>query len=148
MNDTVQILQDLVRNTRTGRDAAEDLMQRSDSPGMRRELNGEREGYLALQREAEKALRSANGEPEPTGMMARAGMKLGLEINTLVDRSDDHIAEMVIQGATMGIIEMTKSMNTYTEAEPFARSLASSFIVQQNEIIERQKSYLENPSRA
>lgn len=143
MNDTVQILQDLVRNTRTGRDAAEQLMHRSESPRMRRELNLERERYLALQREAEKALRDAGGSPEPAGIMDRAGMKLGLEINTLANRSDGHIAEMVIQGATMGIIEMTKSMNACAEADPSARSLASHFIVQQNEFIERQKSYLQ-----
>ena len=142
MNDTVQILQDLVRNTRTGRDAAEELMQRSDSPGRRRELNGEREGYLALQREAEKALRSANGEPEPTGMMARAGMKLGLEINTLVDRSDDHIAEMVIQGATMGVIEMTKARNELSDAGAEAQGIASDFVALQQDGIERMKAFL------
>ena len=148
MNETVQILQDLVRNARTGKDSVEALMRRTGSPEMRGELNAEREQYDALMREAEQALRAEGGEPEPVGALSQAGMKLGLEFSTLTDRSDDHLAEMVIQGATMGIIEMTKSLNTYADAQPQARGLASRFIVQQNGIIERQKAFLENLVRA
>ena len=45
MNETVQILQDLVRNARTGKDSVEALMRRTGSPEMRGELNAEREQY-------------------------------------------------------------------------------------------------------
>ena len=148
MNETVQILQDLVRNARTGKDSVEELLKRAESPEMRRELYDERSQYHNLMREGEQALRSAGGTPEPVGPMAQASMKLGIEINTLANRSDDHIAELVIQGATMGTIEMTKSMNTYSDAEGYARGLASRFVVAQNDIIERQKSFLENTVKA
>ena len=42
----------------------------------------------------------------------------------------------------MGIIEMTKARNTYPDADESAAGLASRFIVEQNDIIDRQKAYL------
>jgi len=144
MNETVQILQDLARNAQSGLDAIEALTLRAESRAMRDALNEARTRYQKSLRDGERALRAAGGPAEPTGKAARTAMKLGLELQTAVNRTDDHIAEMVIQGATMGVIEMTKSMNTYAEAEPYARSLASQFIVQQNEIIETHKKFLEN----
>ncbi len=144
MNDTVQLLQDVVRNARTGKDAVEQLMNKAQGDSMRRELEKEKETYQQTQRESERALVDAGGRAEPTGPLARAGMWMGLEMETLTDRSDAHIAEIVIQGATMGVIEMTKALNTYDSADAHARGLASQFVVQQNETIDRQKGFLEN----
>ena len=70
-------------------------------------------------------------------------MRLGLAAQTLADRSDAHIAEIIIRGATMGVIEMTKSLNAYGDADPHARGLASRFVVRQNEAIDRQKAFLQ-----
>ncbi len=144
MNDTVQLLQDVVRNARTGKDAVEQLMNKAEGDSMRRELEKEKASYQQTQQEGERALVDAGGRAEPTGPLARAGMWMGLEMETLADRSDAHIAEIVIQGATMGVIEMTKALNTYDSADAHARGLASQFVVQQNETIDRQKGFLEN----
>ena len=144
MNETVQLLQDVVRNARTGQDAVKHLMQKAEEGRMRDELIREREDYAVTRRESEQALADAGGRAEPVGPMAKAGMWTGLEMQTLTDRSNAHIAEIVIQGATMGVIEMTKALNTYTGADDEARSLASRFVVQQNETIDRQKGFLQN----
>lgn len=143
MNETIQLLQDVVRNARTGEAAIGQLIDKVESQEMRGELDREREQYRAAARDAESALASAGGHSEPVGMMQKAGMWVGTQMNTLTDRSNAHIAEMVIQGATMGIIEMTKARNTCPEADPDAARLASRFIVEQNDIIDRQKAYLQ-----
>ena len=146
MNETIQLLKDVARNARTGEEAINDLMQKAESPEMRGELDMERRQYQSTAREAETALAAAGGQPEPVGAMQKAGMWVGTQMNTLTDRSNAHIAEMVIQGATMGIIEMTKARNTCPDADPGAASLASRFIVAQNDIIDRQKHYLREPA--
>ena len=139
MNETIQLLQDVVRNARTGQNAIEQLLQRVDDPEMRKELMTEKEQYQAMVRDSEQAL---GGKPEPLGMMAHAGMWMGMQINTLMDKTNAHIAEIVIQGATMGVIEMTKAFNAYEDADARARGLASNFITQQQDTIERQKAFL------
>ena len=145
MNETIQLLQDVSRNARSGEEAVNDLMGRVESQEMRGELDRERREYQQTAREAESALAAAGEEPEPIGPMQKAGMWVGTQMNTLADRSNAHIAEMVIQGATMGIIEMTRARNTCPDADANAASLASRFIVAQNDIIERQKQYLREP---
>ena len=142
MNETIQLLQDMARNARTGEEAIDQLMEKVESTEMRDELRRERDQYRAAARDAESALAAAGGHSEPVGMMQKAGMWVGTQMNTLTDRSNAHIAEMVIQGATMGIIEMTKARNTCPDADDRATELASRFIVEQNEIIDRQKAYL------
>ena len=144
MNETVQLLQDVVRNARTGQDAVEQLMKKAEGGPMRDELIKEKEAYAVTRRESEQALIDAGGRAEPVGTMAKAGMWMGLEMETLADRSDGHIAEIVIQGATMGVIEMTKALNTYGGADTQARSIASRFVVQQTDAIDRQKAFLTN----
>lgn len=144
MDENVQLLQDVVRNARTGRDAVEQLMKKAEDRSMRGELAREREAYAALQREGERALLDAGGRAEPTGPMARAGMWMGLEVETLADRSSAHIAEIAIQGANMGVVEMTKALNSYPGAGSEARDLAGRFVAHQNEIIECQKPFLRN----
>ncbi len=144
MNETVQLLQDVVRNARTGRDAVEQLMKKAESGRMHDELARELEDYTAAQHEGERALVDAGGRAEPSGPMERAGMWMGLEMETLTDRSSAHIAEIAIQGANMGVVEMTKSLNTYAGAEPAARDMAERFVARQNETIERQKQFLKN----
>ena len=142
MNETIQLLQDVVRNARTGQDAVEHLMQKTEAGRMRDELIREKEDYAVTRRESERALMNAGGRAEPVGPLEKAGMWAGLEMQTMADRSNAHIAELVIQGATMGVIEMTKALNQYDGADAGARDLASRFVVQQNETIDRQKGFL------
>ena len=142
MNETVQLLQDVVRNARTGQDAVEHLMQKTEAGAMRDELIREKEDYAVTRHQSEQALINAGGKAEPVGPLAKAGMWAGLEMETLADRSNAHIAEIVIQGATMGVIEMTKALNQYGGADVGARDLASRFVAQQNETIDRQKGFL------
>lgn len=142
MNETVQLLQDVVRNARTGQGAVEHLMQKTEAGAMRDELIREKEDYAVTRHQSEQALINAGGKAEPVGPLAKAGMWAGLEMETLADRSNAHIAEIVIQGATMGVIEMTKALNQYDGADADARDLASRFVAQQNETIDRQKGFL------
>ena len=142
MNETIQLLRDVARNARTGEAAIGELMDKAESTEMRGELTREHQQYIDAARDAENALAAAGAEPDGPNPMQRAGMWLGTQLNTLTDRSNAHIAEMVIQGATMGIIEMTKARNTCPDADADAAGLASRFIVEQNDIIDRQKAYL------
>ena len=65
MNETVQLLQDVVRNARTGQDAVEHLMQKTQEGRMRQELIREKEDYAVTRRDSEQALVNAGGRAEP-----------------------------------------------------------------------------------
>ena len=49
---------------------------------------------------------------------------------------------MVIQGATMGVIETTKNQRELAEADAQAQGLATDFLNRQQAIIDRMKAFL------
>ena len=74
--------------------------------------------------------------------MARMGMWMGIQMDTMMDATPSHIADMLIQGATMGVVGMTRDRNDLPDADAHAQGIASSFITAQQENIDRLKTYL------
>ena len=101
-----------------------------------------REQYQGFQRDAEQALAEAGAHPHAQNPMQRMGMWMGLKFNTMTDASARHIADVLIQGVTMGVIGMTKDRNDLPEASAYAHGVASNFITTQQDAIERLKNYL------
>lgn len=142
MNQTIQLLQDIVRNARTGESGVSQLMEKTDDQRMRKELNREKTDYQSMAECAEQALKAMGGEIEPLGKMAQMGMWIGTQLSTMTNKTNAHIAEIIIQGANMGVIELTKSRSAYAEADKKAQDIAAEFITRQQAIIERQKAFL------
>ena len=74
--------------------------------------------------------------------MSRAGMWIGVKTNTLADDSAAHLAEIIIQGATMGVIAITRARNDLPDASPEAQDMAANLITVQQDAIERLKKHL------
>lgn len=147
MNQTQKLLQSVVENARTGLDAVEQLLRQVKDARMREELMVEREQYQGFIRDAEQALYAAGGQPHAKGMMERMGMWMGIRMNTMTDVSNPHIAEMLIQGLTMGIVGMTKDRNDLPEADANAQGIASNFITTQQDAIDRLKPLLKQEEK-
>lgn len=142
MDQTQKLLQTIVENARMGTDACDQLLSKTDDMALRQELMNQRQQYENASRDAETRLMQLNVAPQPKGPMARAGLWMGMQVNTIKDRSASHIADMLIQGATMGIVEMTKARNSLTDADAEAQGIASALITAQQEAIDRLKNFL------
>ena len=140
MDDTQKLLQSVVENARTGLDACEQLIRKTKDAAVRDQLMTQRERYQSFAQDAERALCAAGGQPHAKNPMGRRGMWMGIQMNTMTDDSASHIAEIVIQGATMGVVELTKARHAYADADPDAQCIAGDFISGQQESIERMKA--------
>lgn len=142
MNQTQKLLQTIVENGRMGEDACDQLLKRTEDMELRKELMLEKQHYAAAARDAEARLCEQGLKPEPKGAMARMGLWMGMQLNTAVDQTSSHIADIVIQGLTMGVIELTKACNSFNEADAEAQGIASNLITKQQESIDRLKPFL------
>ena len=142
MNQTQKLLQTIVENGRMGEDACDQLLKRTEDMELRKELMLEKQHYAAAARDAEGRLCEQGLKPEPKGAMARMGLWMGMQLNTAVDQTSSHIADIVIQGLTMGVIELTKARNSFNEADAEAQGIASNLITKQQESIDRLKPFL------
>ena len=142
MNQTEKLLQSIVENGRMGEDACDQLLTRTKDIELRNELMIEKQHYASAARDAEMRLYDLGVKPTPKGPMARMGLWMGMQINTAVDQTSSHIADIVIQGLTMGVVELTKARNSCSEADAEAQGIASNLITKQQESIDRLKSFL------
>jgi hypothetical protein len=142
MNQTEKLLQNIVENARMGEDACDQLLCKAEDESIRQELMQQKQQYAAASQAAEQKLTSMGVYPQPKGPMARMGMWMGMEMDTMMDKSPSHIADMLIQGATMGIVEMTKARNSNPDASGQAKQIAADFITGQQEAVDRLKSFL------
>lgn len=142
MNPTQKLLQAIEENGRMGVEACDQLLNRTADNEMRQELILERQSYFDAMRDAQNLLLMQGVVPRHTGPAARAGLWMGMQINTLADRSAAHIADIVIQGATMGVVELTKARNSNPDADAQAQGIASFLITKQQEAIDRLKRFL------
>lgn len=142
MDQTRNLLQSIVENARMGADACGQLLEKAEEEGIRGELIREREDYERAARDAEAQLERRGVQPHPKGAMARMGMWMGMQFNTMMDASEAHLAELTIQGASMGVVEITKARNDNPDASEEAQGVAARLIADQQAAIDRLKAFL------
>ena len=123
MNANETLLNELYKNTTMGGDSLINLMDKAEDPAMRSEMTRELEKYREYSNRAAELLGERGLKPEEPGMMAKAGSKMGMAFNTMLDTTTSHLAELMINGAVMGIININKQLNS-AEHDGEARKLA------------------------
>lgn len=67
--------------------------------------------YKAINTEAENILKTIGGEIKKHGKIAKKISSINIKLSTKRNSSKSHIAEMLMQGTVMGIIQIAKKQN-------------------------------------
>ena len=133
-NQNVQLLKELYEASHMGIEATNLVTPKVKDESLREEIE--------RQRQTERMLAEAGETPDAESAMKKAMLWGSVQMNTLMDSSPTHIAEMMINGTTMGIVDMTKKLNQLDEADAGAKKLAEEFIRGQQKSIEVLKQHL------
>jgi len=99
--------------------------------------------YTKYEKDAKNALKSLNSEPEKEGLIAKFMANMGIKKEIGNDNSDSHMAEVLIQGISMGSINMDKKISDYEKkVNQEDIDYARSFLKYQEASIEKLKKYL------
>lgn len=109
---------------------------------LRRAVQKQLAEYREISRSSGGMLRERGQEPKGPGVGARLSSELSSTAKTLVDPSASKIAEMIIQGSTMGITKGTKHLNDYAGGDDSVRRLAETLIQTEHGNIEQMKPFL------
>ena len=142
MDQTAKVAKTLSETARMGISAIDMLLTKVENDQMREELLREKRGYEKCDRKAEEIMQDYGVKAKAPGPMQRAGTWMGIQMDTLTDRTPSHIADMLIQGSSMGIVEMTRAKNENPEAEKRALDLADEYLTGEKDSIERLKAFL------
>ena len=107
------------------------------------------EGIDAVEKHAEKKMleelkkeRVEYDEPDGSGMMAKMGADMMTAAEMMMDDSRSKIAEMMIQGTTMGIVKTIRHLKDYEGDDEKARKLGERLLNVQEENVEKMKAFL------
>jgi len=138
----IDVLNTVYQSASMGALGIEGLMERTDDYKLKDALADQLQEYHKFEKEAEDRIRSFNHKPEDTGAMKKAMSRIGIRMNTALDNTSSHLAEMVIQGSTMGITDLQSVLNSNRNASEAAQRLCSSLIHQEQNHIDRMKGFL------
>ena len=143
-NCTAELLDELHRNVTMGTESITDVLPKVKTKELTEFLTSQLNDYAKYSAEIKKQMEECGGEIKGTGIMTKMSAKIGIEMNTLKDSSDEHIAEMIIEGTTMGITDTIRLVRDYenSNCSEQALSLARRIVSFQERSVEKAKSFL------
>lgn len=141
---TTAFLLELYKNMKMGADSIVNVSGRVKEGDFRDELARELDTYEKFSHEIGKLIHEAGETPKEEGIMSKMMAKMGMAMNTMTDSTTSHIAQMMIEGATMGITENTKLIHEYEEkgVSEEALKLGRETVKYMEETVETLKKYL------
>ncbi len=143
--DTAGMLNFIRQGTQMGRQGILDLLGKTEDPAFRRELKRQLSEYETLYETADGLLKKQGENQENVSPMARFSSQMMTAMKTWKDPSVSHMAEMMVQGNTMGITETIRKQKAYRESgdtDPKVEQLAGKFLATEEENVEGMKRFL------
>lgn len=141
MKDT-ELLQFIYKTAVMGIEGLNDVQGHIKDEKLCKAVQQQVEEYQNISDAAGNMLRSVGEEPNPPGRMARLSSEMMSAAKTLMDSSPSKIAEMVIQGNHMGIIQGTRHLHDYAGEDDRVRALAEKLLKTEQANVEQMKPFL------
>lgn len=138
---TQRLYQEIYKGCKMGAESIVNLLPKVNDDALRTELTAQLERYEEFSSRARGELFDMDKSPKEESAVTRLSAKLGVMMNTMIDNTSSHIAQMIIQGCSMGITDLLKAVNSYGEKDD-ADSLAREVIAFEESCTENMKRYL------
>jgi hypothetical protein len=139
---TAEFLNKVYQNAQMASDSITTVSQKVKDKNLLSDLQTQHQQYTAISSKATTELANENQLPEDSNIMQQAMTWGGIQLNTAFDKTPDHIAEMMIQGSTMGIIDMSRTLKQYNDIPQNIKALGYELITVEENNVQRMKSYL------
>lgn len=140
----VNVLDELNKGACMGMDAISYILDKVSDDALKNELNRQYREYKEISDEIENLYpeySKSKEEPHKTNAMTKAMTWYGIEMKTMMDSSTSKIAELLLQGTNMGIIEGRKLLN-HKETNEDVNILVEKYVGMQEKAVEKLKQFL------
>ncbi len=143
MKENINALDELSKGACMGMDAIHFILDKIEDEEFKESLTTQYEKYQNIEKKIRKVYANYKVEdnPKETSMMNKAMTWYGIEMKTLTDTSNSKIAELLMQGTNMGIIEGRKLLNN-KKVDQEVENLISEYVTMQEDSVENLKKYL------
>lgn len=142
-DNNLNILDEINKGATMGMDAIEFVSEKVDDPKFQKVLDIEHNKYRDISARVNEIYANySDEEPHETNKMNKMMTWYGIQMNTIKDKSTSKIAELLMQGTNMGIIEGRRLLNHNENIEKDVRTVLNDFVVMQEDSVETLKKYL------
>ncbi len=143
-NPDVALLQEVYKTVSMGTDSVLTILGKARKEDIRSELTEELDGYQNFAGLTRDRLSALSVPAEEVGLLAKIPAELSIRMSTLTDDSSSKLAELMINGSTMGIIELQKEIKNAEKAGASKENiqLATGVLNFQQKNINQMKAYL------
>ncbi len=138
----VNVLDELNKGACMGMDAIHFILDKVEDKNFKNILENQYQEYKTISDKICKLYPEySEKKPHETNAMNKAMTWYGITMKTLTDQSNSKIAELLLQGTNMGIIEGRKLLNHKNSDENINR-LVEEYVTMQEKAVEKLKTYL------
>ena len=138
----VNVLDELSKGCCMGRDAIHFIIDKVSDNNLKKELNIQYDKYKEIFNKICKLYPEySENEPHQTNVINKAMTWYGIEMRTMMDDSDTKLAELLMQGTNMGIIEGRRLLN-HKHPDDRVNDLLQEYVDMQEQAVEILKKFL------
>jgi len=141
---TAEVLQSIYKNVKMASDSILNLMPKVKDAKLKSDLTVELSAFDAFASRTAKLLAEEGVKPEEEGIISKTMAKWGTMMDTMRDSTSTHLAEMMVEGATMGVNDMLRILREAenSNASEKALRLARDVCEFEEKVVEDMKAYL------
>ena len=137
-----QLLNHIYQTAEMGREGIQSVLKYAGEPKLIDALNSQCAEYEKLQNTAGSMLQARGEPPRGLGPVAKASSEVMSTMKAMTDRSAANIAEMMIQGSTMGVTKSLRTIRDCNVKDEGVRRLADRLLKTEQDNIEEMKRFL------
>ena len=139
----VKVLDEVSKGATMGMDAISYVSEKVGDKRFQEVLNVEYGKYKKIyDRVNDIYSEYSSKEPQETNAMNKMMTWYGVQMNTMTDKSNSKISELLLQGTNMGIIEGRRLINNNKDVDEQVKKILSDFVTMQEDSVETLKKYL------
>ena len=142
MSNENYVLNEINKGIKMGMDSISNVSQKVQDDRFKQDLKCQYDKYNQILNNVNDELSNYDAFPKDLNPMQKAMGWMSIEMNTISDKSNSKIAEMMLQGTNMGIIEGRRLINQNQNAEKDVKNILNDFVVMQEDSVETLKKYL------
>lgn len=144
MINDMTMLNFIRQNTQMGRQGIMDVLPKveNENSSFTGALNRQMREYENIYAEADKMLGELGGQRENISAMSKISSQMMTTMKTMTDSSVSHIADMMIQGSSMGVTKIIQHQKDYDQSNPRITALADKLLKTEQNNIEELKKFL------
>ena len=138
----IGILKEISKDAKMGMDSLTTVTDKAQDEKFKKVLNNQHDEYQNIFDRCQELLIQQGENYEDVPTMQKVMSWTGIQMNTMADKSNSKLSELLIQGNDMGIVKGNKLLHNNEFTTPEIENLLSDFIRLQEKNIEDLKKYL------